>query len=143
MQAKFARLCVLFGFASRMQVTLETASEVDHADDGIDNRENNEQDGNDGKSSQRLLHGFVVLSVVGLIDANELEDEVGEAAKVKNNDNDHPGLVLFASEESRSQKNENRDRDSGNGEGEFRIVRFSDNDDKLNDETQEEEKIKL
>jgi hypothetical protein len=81
--------------------------------------------------------------VSGLVNSNQLEDEVAETSEVKNDDRDHAGLVLAAGEESGGEKNQNGDGNGDDGKGEFRIVLVGDDDNKLNDEAEEEEEIEL
>lgn len=121
----------------------EAGAEVVHADDGVDDGHDDEQNGDDGEGGERLSNGEVRRSAAGLVDTEELEDEVGETAKVEDNNADHARLVLPLGEESSSNQNGNRDRNGGNRKSEFGIGLDSDDDDKLNDETQEEEEIEL
>ena len=62
---------------------------------------------------------------------------------VKDEDNDHANLVLLASEPSGGDKNADGDGDSDNGKCELRVMLVCNNNDQLNDETKEEEEIKL
>lgn len=124
-------------------MSLEARAEVVHADDGIDDGHYDEQNGDDGERGERFSNGKVGRSAARFVDAEELEDEVGEAAKVEDDDADHARLVLPLGEECSSKQNGNRDRNGGNRESELGIGLDSDDDDKLNDETQKEEEIEL
>jgi hypothetical protein len=81
--------------------------------------------------------------VPGLVNSNQLEDKVTETSEVENDDRDHTGLVLTASEECGGKKNQNGDGNSDDGQGEFRVVLVGDDDNELNDEAEEEEEIEL
>lgn len=127
----------------RQKVGLESGAEVAHADDGIGDGENDEQNGDDGKRGEGLSNGKVILLVSGLVDSDELENEVGQAAEVENDDDDLADLVLPTSEVGSGEQNGDGDWDGSNGQCEFGVVLLSNDDDELNDETEEEEEIEL
>jgi hypothetical protein len=125
------------------EMVLEAVAKVTQADDGVDNGENDEKNGDDSKGRQRLLDGFIVLLVTGLVDSDKLEDEVAETAEVEDDDGNHARLVLPAGEECGAEEDDDGDWNGGNRQSELGIVGRSDNDDKLDDEAQEEEEIEL
>lgn len=51
--------------------------EVGHTDDCVDNREDDQYDGNHGKGGQTPPNGKVGFCFGGLVDADKLEEEVG------------------------------------------------------------------
>lgn len=126
-----------------LQMWLKTRAEVAHADDGVDDGKEDEEDGDDGKGGQRLPHGFVRLLEARLVDSHKLEDEVGESAEVENDDADHSWHVLPAGEEGGGNKNYNGYGNRNDGQGKLGVALLSDDDDELNNETEEEEEIEL
>lgn len=56
---------------------LQALAKISHANYGINNGQNNQQDGDDCEGGQGLSNGKVRVPVAWLIDAYELEDEVG------------------------------------------------------------------
>ena len=78
---------------------LEARAKVVHADEGVDDGQDDEEDGQDGKGGQRPADGVVVLAVARLVDAHQLEEEVGQAAKVQQDDEAHADPVLASGEE--------------------------------------------
>lgn len=122
---------------------LKTHVEVAQADDAVGDGKEDEKDGNDGEGSEGPADSTVMVPPFGLVNANELKDEVAQGAVIKDEYNDHANLVLFAREPTRGDKNENGDWDSGDSKREFGILLVRDNNDELDDETEEEEKVKL
>lgn len=122
---------------------LEALAEVGHADDCVGDGQDDEQDGDDGKGREGLANSHVVLLVAGLVNADELEEEVAKAAEVEDDGNDHAGLVLAAGEESGGEEDQDRDGNGGDGEGELGVTCLRDNNNELDDEAEEEEEIEL
>lgn len=122
---------------------LQSRSKVHHANDGVDDGENDEKNGNDSEGSERLLHGLIRILELGRVDSDQFEDEVAEAAQVEDDDHDHAHLVLLISEVGSAEQDENGDRDSGDGQSKFGIALLGNDDDELDDEAQEEEEIEL
>lgn len=142
-QAERLLVGVVLGPAAGDEVVLQAAIEVAHANNAVDNGEDDEQNGDDGKGGERLSHGNVELAVSWLVDAHQLEDEVGETAEVEDEDNGHARLVLLLGEVGGCEQDTDGDGDRGNREGEFGVRGFGNNDDKLNDESEEEEKVEF
>jgi hypothetical protein len=78
-----------------------------------------------------------------LVDPHELEDKVGGASKIKENDYNHSHHVLPACPKSRHEEYEYRNRDGGNGKIEFDWINICDYDQELYRKAQEEEKVEL
>ena len=125
------------------EVRLEPRAEVVHADEGVDDGQDDEHDGQDGKGRQRPPDGVVVLAVAGLVDAHQLEEEVGEAAKVGQDDEAHADLVLAAGEEGGAEEDSDGDGDGGDVEAQLDVVEAVDDDEELHGKAEEEEKVKL
>ena len=123
-------------------MALKTGIEVSHANQGVDDCEENEDDCEYGKCGQGPTHRHVVLPVPGLIDANELEEKVSQSCQIEANDGDDANLVLAAGEEGGENKYDDTEWDGSNGEPKLKVL-VIDNDEKLNRETEEKEKIKL
>ncbi len=122
---------------------LEPRAKVAHANEGVDDGQNDEQDGQDGKGRQRAPDGFVVLAVVGLVDAHQLEEEVGQAAKVQKDDEADANPVLAAREEGGAEEDGDGDRDGSNVEAQLEVFHAVDDNEELHGEAEEEEKVKL
>lgn len=123
------------------KVALKPLSKVPHTDNAVGDCQEDEENGDDGESGERLLDSGVVLSP--RVDSDELEDEVCESTVVEDDDGDHTGLIFLASEEGGTRENEDSDRDGDNCQGEFGVAGIGDDDHELDNETQEEEEIKL
>ena len=93
-------LLLLLGTGRLDQVMLESFAEIAHANEGVDDGEDDEDDGQDGKGSQTSLHGSVVIGMRGLVDADQLKEEVGEGAEIEDDDSRHAQLDFPANEES-------------------------------------------
>lgn len=78
-----------------------------------------------------------------MVDANQFEDKVRQAAEEENHDNNHARLVFPASKVGCRQENDNGDGNSRNRQSKLGVRLLCDDDDKLNDEAQEEEEIEL
>lgn len=127
----------------RLQVWPQTSAKVAHADDGVNDGEEDKENGDDGKGGQGLADSFVRFFETRLVDSHKLEDEVAESAKVENNDNNHSGDVLPAGEEGSGNKNYNGDGNRNDGQGKLGVALLGNDDDELNNETEEEEEIEL
>lgn len=75
-------------------MVLEPGAKVAHADEAVDDGQDDEENGQDSKGCQRLLDGFVILFMTGLVNADELEEEVRERAEVQDDGQRHSNLVL-------------------------------------------------
>lgn len=135
----------LFGVGPALleDVGLEPRTEVCHADEGIDDGQDNQQDSKHRKGRQALSHGRIDLGVAGLVDAHQLEEEVGQAAEVEQDGEGHADLVLVAREEGCREQDEDGYRDGGDGQRELGLGNGDDDDEELDREAQEEEKIEL
>lgn len=133
----------LLGFLGLEDVLLETSAKVAHANDGVDNGQDDEEDGDDSEGRQRLPHGHVELPVVWLVDAHELEDEVAQATEVQNDDNDHTDLLLSPGEESGADENRNGNRDGGSSQSVLHNLDIAHDDKELDGESEEEEEIEF
>lgn len=120
---------------------LETGAKVAHANNGVGNGKEDEQDGDDGECGQRLSNSPVLFSL--LVDSDKLVNKVGQSTQMQHNDDDHAGFVLATSEEGSRDEDDDGDGNSGNGNGEFRVVSVGDHNNELDDEAEEEEEIEL
>lgn len=125
------------------QVGLEAGAKVVHADEGVDDGQDDEQDGQHREGRQGAAHGDVVVPEAGLVDADELEEEVGEAAKVEGDDGDHAGFDLTAGEEGGEQQDGDGDGDGGDGQAQLEVRLARHDDEELDREAEEEEEIEL
>lgn len=125
------------------QVVLEALAKVVHADEGVGDGQDDEQDRHDGKGRQRLADGLVVLHVAGLVDAHELEEEVGKPGKKEQNDEAHAKLVLALGEEGGKDEDADGNGDRRESEAELGVRLACDDDEELHREAEEEEEIKL
>jgi hypothetical protein len=124
-------------------VSLETLIKVGQAHDAVSDGHDDEQNSDDGEGSERLLDSLVILAPFRLVDAHQLEDEVGEGTMIEDNDGDHACLDFATRKPCGSNENTNRDGDRGDGESKLWVIGIGDDDDQLNDEPQEEEEIEL
>jgi hypothetical protein len=134
---------ILLGLAAGDEVVLQATVEVAHANDAIGNGEDEEENRDDGEGCESLSNGNVVLTVSGLINSNQLEDEICETAKVEDKDYSHAGFVLLLGKVGSCKQNANRDGNRGNRQSKLGVGSLGDNDDELNNESEEKEKIKL
>lgn len=81
--------------------------------------------------------------MAGLINAYELEDEIGRTSKVQKNNKNHSEMVLPTRPEACHDKNHNRHRDGGNCEIEFDLKRLSDDNKELHGKAQEEKEVEF
>jgi hypothetical protein len=144
-QADRVRVLLLLILLTREgdNVRLEARAKVAHADNGIRDCGEDEEDGDDGKGRHGAADGAVKLPVARLVDADELEDKVREGDEVDEDDDAHAGLVLAAGEKGGEQEDGDCDGDGSNGEAEFRVDLVDDDDDELDREAEEEEKVEL
>lgn len=126
-----------------LEVWLEALSKVAHAYNGVGDGEQDKKNSDDGKSGKRSADSIVSFLVTGLVDSDQLEEEITETAKIENDDTHHARLVLPAGEIGGGEQNGDGDGNGDNCQSKFRVVLLCDNDDKLNDETEEEEEIEL
>lgn len=124
-------------------MVLEALTKVVHADNGVEDGKQNEENRNDSKGCEGFGNGRVGVLVAWLVDTDKLEKKIAETAKKENGNCNHSWLVFAASEECSGEKDDNRNGNSGDGQGEFNIGGVGDNDDKLDNESKEEEEIEL
>ena len=76
---------ILISLLARAQVRLQALVEIVHAPDGVDNGEDEHQDGDDGEEGERVAGGFVVIyaCLVAAVHTEQLEEKVGQTAKVQ------------------------------------------------------------
>ena len=122
---------------------LEPLAKVVHADEGVGDGEDDEQDRHDGKGRKRLLNRLVEVPVARLEDAHELEEEVGEAGKVEEDDEAHAELVLALSEKGGKDQDADRNGDGRECQAELGIWLTVDDDQELHGKAEEEEEIEL
>ena len=128
-----------------VDVWLEALVEVVRAHARDDNGEQQQQDRQNRKHRQRLARGLVLLLAVdaGDVHADELEEEVGEGDEVDDDDDNHAGDRLAADPEGGGEEQQEGD-DEGNGrERLLKAGRVLDDDEELDGEGEEEEKVKL
>lgn len=75
---------------------LQALIEIGHADAGIDDCKDDQDNRNDGKTSQTLPDRKVERCVAGLIHPDELEDEVSQPTVVHENGEDRSNFVFSA-----------------------------------------------
>lgn len=124
-------------------MVLETFTKIVHADNGVENGEQNQKNRNDSKGCERFANGLVGFLVAWLVDTDKLEKEIAETAKEEDDDSNHSWLVFAASEKCSGKKNDNGNWDGSDGQSEFDVGGVGDNDDELYDESKEEEEIEL
>jgi len=124
-------------------VHLEALAEVVHADEGVDDGEDDEDNSKHGKGRQGPLHGHVVVPEEGLVDADELEEEVAEAGEVEDDGEHHAKLDLAAGKEGGEEENGDGDGDGGRRQDVLGILDVLDDDEELDSEAEEEEEIEL
>lgn len=126
-----------------VEVALEASAEVVHADKGVGDGQDDEDDGEDSKGRQRSLNSLVLLPVARLVDAHELEEEVRQAAEVKDHDAAHADLVLATREECGKEQDRDRHGNRQSGQDSLGARRPAHNDEELNREAEEEEKVEF
>lgn len=125
------------------QMLLEASPEVAHTYEGVDDGENDEDDGEDSERRQRASNRQVMRRFYRLVDADEFEEEIAKAAKVQKDDGAHADLRLSLGEQGGAEKNRYRDGNGGNGQAQFDIGFAADDDEELDCEAKEEEEIEL
>lgn len=78
-----------------------------------------------------------------LVHSYELEDEVSQARKVQDEDEDHSRAILTTCEESGEKEDHDGERNGGHCEAPFGVCDVRDDDEELDSEAQEEEEIEL
>lgn len=137
-----ATVVALLGSLVRLeQVHFETVAVVVDAVKCVDDGANDQQDGQHGESRQTLSHRHILLSM--LVDAEELEDEIGETSKVEDNDAERAGLVFVSNAIRSCQKDDNRQGHGSDCGVVFGPAIAADDDNELYSEPQEEEEVKL
>ena len=86
---------------------------------------------------------MVVFFEARLIDADKLEEEVGQATKVEEDGKDHAQLDFAAGEEGGQQEDGNGDGNGRRRQAEFGVFDIGDDDEELDGKSEEEEEIKL
>lgn len=142
-EANTIRIRLLDVSAWLQEVLLQARVEVAHADEGISDCENDEQDSQNSESRQTPPHGQVEITVPRLIDSDELEEKVGKTTEVQDDDAPHARLRLVSGEEGGHQQNGNRDGNGSNGKTEFHVRLAADDNEELDGEADEEEEIEL
>lgn len=137
-------LLLVLGPPATLQVRLQPLAKVHHADDGVGDRKQDQHDGDDGEGGERLAHREVELRVAGLVDAHQLEDEVGQRAEVAHHHEERAEGVLATDEEGGPDEDDNGDGDDGDGEAELEVLGLVvDHDQELHHEAEEEEEVEL
>lgn len=75
----------------------QTFVEVQSAKDGVDDGENDEENGNDRKTGQILANWQIMDCKSWLVHSEKFEAEVGQCADVENDGNNHTKQVLSSS----------------------------------------------
>lgn len=124
---------------------LETLVEIVRAHTGCDDRDQQQEDGQESKSSQRLAGWLVVLLAcnIGHVHSNELEQEITERNEVDEDDGDHARNGFAAHPPGSGEQKEESDNEGSTGEGEFERLCVLNDDQELHSKGQEEEEIKL
>jgi len=125
------------------KVLFQAGTEIAHADECVDDGQDDENDGHDSKRSERTLNRHVVLCLGWLVHPHKLVKEVGQSTKVEQNDQAHAGFVLAAGEVAGGYQNGDGDWYGGDGETEFDTGFPRDDDQKLNGKTEKEEEVEL
>ena len=107
--------------------------------------------------------GVVAGLVLGLVHADEFEEEVGEGGEVEAlsvlvrgrgefivavvketyDGDDHAGFVFSAGKEGGHEKDDDCDGDGGDGEVEFRFFTVDNDDEELDGEAEEKKEVEL
>jgi len=126
-------------------VRLEPLVEVVRAHARDDNGEHEENNGERGKSGERLLGWLVFLLAVeaGNVHADELEEEVAQGDEVDDDDGDHAGDGFAADPPGGEEEQEEGDDEGDGGEGRLNCARVLDDDEELYGEGEEEEEVEL
>ena len=109
----------------------------------IRNRQDNQNDRQHREDRQGGASCVVLCAVTWLVDADELEEEVGQRGNVKADGGDHAGFDFFACPESGEGEDNDCDWNGGYGEIEFPVCDVCDDDEKLDGEAEEEVEIEL
>ena len=124
---------------------LQSLVEVVCADARNDDSHEEQDDCQNGKRGQRLPGRLVVFLAIKVRDihADKLEEEVGQRNEVDDNTTDHACNRFAADPESGSEEQEEGDDECGGCEDDFDCGRLLDDNQELDCESQEEEKVKL
>lgn len=125
------------------QMVPQAGAEVGHADECVDNGEDDQEDGQDGECCQTPFDCLVMGGMGRLVDTDKLEEEVGEGAEIEYDDTCHADLDLSSDEEGGHQEDDDGNGNSDDGQGEFGIGLAGDDDEELHGKSEEEEEIKL
>ena len=124
---------------------LQALVEVVGAQACCNNGDDEQEDCENGKGSQRLAGWLVVLLAVCIGDphSDELEQEVAQGDEVDDDNADHTSNGLAADPPRGKEQKKESDNEGGSGEDQFNGLCVFDDDQKLDGEGQKEEEVKL
>lgn len=122
----------------------ETLAKVDHAPDGIDNGDDEQQHRDDSEEGQASARRQVVQPpVVGrVVHAHQLEEEIGHRGEVEHDNDEHSEARFVARPVARHYQDADGDWNCSDGQPCLCVGRF-DHDEELNCEAEEEKEIEL
>lgn len=124
-------------------MSLEPLTEVAHADERVDDGKDDQEDGQHSECGQRPAYSQVVLVMAGLIDADQLEEEVGQTTEVEQDDEADAETVLAPREEGGAQQDADGDGDRGDVQAQLEVFDAVDDDEELDGEAQEEKEVEF
>jgi len=122
---------------------LQSLTKIAHANERVDDGEDDEEDSHNRKRRQGLPNRHITVAGVPVVDPHELEEEVAQSAKVEEDGHDHAKPVLSLRGEGGKEQNTNRDWNRSDCEAELVFRHARDDDEKLDGETEEEEEVEL
>lgn len=123
---------------------LQSLAKVQRANDCIDDGYNDKQNRDDGKGCERTAGRHIIIHtrLVG-VHANELEKEVGEGSQEDDDNSGHEDPVLSSGGPYGCQQKQDGEWNNDNRQLELNVVGLQHDNQELNGEAQEEEKVKL
>jgi hypothetical protein len=124
---------------------LQALVEIPHAHERRDHRQHQRQQRQHGENRQTPARGPVLVyaGLVGVVHADEFEDEVGHAGEVDADDAALADVGFAAGEVGGEEEEGDGDGEGGDGDPEFEFGRFRDDDEELNGEAEEEEEVEF
>lgn len=102
----------------------KAGAKVVHADECVGDGQNDEDDGENRERRERPRRSLVLLLVAGLVNANQLEEEIRQGSEVENDDRAHANLVFATDEEGSEEQDRNCDRNSHERQAELGVGRL-------------------
>lgn len=121
----------------------QTLVEVQRAHYGISDGKYHEDECDDRETGQVFPDRQIGVAIRRLIHPDKLEYEVSSAAEVQDDCNNHAKQVFSSSWPCCCEQNQDGDGNSGNGEHSLASIDLVNDDQELNREPEEEEKVKF